>query len=126
MNLRILKKLSKRADQYLRVIPHYGCQCESTRLVRPSYMRGYPPIVTEILPNTPCVALETLQSIEICSAYHFLASDVLGGMGVSARACKPSDVFRAAELLVKLEEVRQKIDQDSLVLEQESLQGYFS
>lgn len=126
MNLRILKKLSKRADQYLQVIPHYGCHCESTRLVRPSYMRGHPPIVTHIWPNTPCIAIEYPHGIEIWSAYHFLVSDVLGGMGVSGKSSCPSDVFRAAEMLVKLEQVRQKIDQDSLALEEESLRGYLS
>lgn len=104
MNLRILKKLSKRADQYLRTLPHYGCHCESTRLVRPSYMRGYPPIVTEILPNTPCIALEEMYGFEILSAYHFLK--FIMGLPKSAA---PKQVFAKADrhvLAIRTERAR--------------------
>ena len=104
MNLRILKKLSKRADQYLRVIPHYGCYCESTRLVRPSYMRGYPPIVTEILPNTPCIALEEIYSYEILSAYHFLRQIM-----EMPKSATPKQVFAKAEALALHERIRNAI-----------------
>lgn len=104
MNLRTLKKLSKRADQYLRVIPHYGCYCESTRLVRPSYMRGRPPIVTEILPNTPCIAIEDPYGIEVLSAYHFLRQIM-----EVPKSATPKQVFAKADqhlLAIRTERAR--------------------
>ena len=126
MNLRILKKLSKRADQYLRVIPHCGALCLSEHVLtiessilhncdlkhcdhlKSSRFGRVHMRPNEPWKNTPCYVQRVKNlydhDLHVYSAYEFLKI-----MMVFTKTATPKQVFAKADrhvLAIRTERAR--------------------